>query len=66
MLRIRSEQIAALGEYMLRRFEVRMHPTLRADFPAETAELSDEELEAIIRDGVERAEGYGVMEAFLM
>lgn len=60
MLMIRSEQIAALGEYMLRQFEARMHHALRADFPAESVELSDEELGEIIREGVERAEGYAV------
>jgi hypothetical protein len=60
MLTIRREQFRAVGEAMQRRFELQSVARLRAAFPGQTREASDEQLLDLIRTGIGRAAGYGI------
>jgi hypothetical protein len=60
MLQIRAEQMRALGEAMQRDFEDRMAVYLRVNFQAQVAHLSGEQLLAIIREGILKADRYGI------
>jgi hypothetical protein len=61
MLVIRDEQMEALRQYMLRSFQNRMVSHLRTDFPEETSEMSDEELQTLVQTGMDKAESYGIV-----
>jgi hypothetical protein len=62
MLKIRKEQMDALGAYMLRQFEKRMVKHLRKDFPKELQEhnIKKQDLEQMVRRGIADAKNYGV------
>ena len=60
MLRIRHEQMRALGEALRRDFERRMMAYLRGNFGAHAAERSDEQMLAFIREGISNAERYAI------
>lgn len=63
MLTIRAEQMEALREGVRRRFEQRMLLHLRSAFPRYVEGFSEDELRALVRSGMERAEGYGISSA---
>jgi hypothetical protein len=60
MLRIRPEQMRALGEAMQRNFESRMVAYLRGHFQAQLAHQSEEQLLAVVREGIANADLYGI------
>jgi hypothetical protein len=60
MLKIRKAQVEALSQAMLRQFEDRMVTHLRAACPEQTQDVSEPELRATIRLGVESAAKYEV------
>ena len=61
MLKIRAQQYAKLSDYMRNQFEDRMVAELGAEFPEESAALSEAGLRATIRKGIARAESFGVL-----
>lgn len=61
MLRIRSEQMQALSEQLLRKFEDRLVTHLGEVFPKRCAALGDEKVRAMVKDGTQRAQKYGVV-----
>lgn len=61
MLTIRREQMRIFQSSMRERFVGRLLCHLRAEMPAATAAMCDAELCATIREGVARAEAYGVV-----
>ena len=50
----------ALGRAMLERYEKQMVAHLRATLPDETANISGDDLERLVQQGIERAESHGV------
>ena len=60
MLQIRSEQMKALSEQLLRKFEDRLVAHLGEAFPKRCAALGAERVGALVKDGTERAQKYGV------
>ena len=60
MLIIRKEQLAVLEAHMLGRFRERLLRHLRTELPAETQSRTDEQLFAMIDDGLRRGRGFGV------
>lgn len=62
MLVIRDDQIEAFDESMLRSFKNRMVSHLRTACPKETSGISDEELRALIQEGIDKAESYEIFE----
>ena len=60
MLVISQEQMEAMSAYTLGQFEERNVARLRATFPAQTGELSDDALRALIHQAIARARSYGV------
>ena len=62
MLVIRKEQMEAMEEYMLRSLKKRMVSHLRANYPEETAEMSDDELDLLVKSGIDKAESYDIIE----
>ena len=70
MLKLRLDQMDALGASALMRFIERMGRSLRSNFPAETARLSEGQLRTQIREGMERANALAIrsganLESFL-
>ncbi|MBM4330028.1 MAG: hypothetical protein FJ117_02190 [Deltaproteobacteria bacterium] len=60
MLKIRDKQMKAFSEYMRRQFEDRMATHLRRTFPQATSGMTDAALLSLIREGIERADTYGI------
>ena len=60
MLVIRRKQMEVLGDYVQRQFEHRMKEQLRTLWREEVGQMSDEELHALIREGITSAESYGI------
>jgi hypothetical protein len=60
MLKIRAEQIRVSGEAMRRDFENRMTAYLRQNFQGHIARDSGEQVLAIIREGINKADRYGI------
>ena len=60
MLTIRKEQIKALAQLEVEKFEDWMLVHLRKFFPAQCRAAGETKLLAIIRSGIERAAGYGI------
>ncbi len=63
-MKIRAEQMNALGETMQQRFEKRAMARLRDRFGAQLARTTDDDLRARVRAGVERAASYGIEAEF--
>jgi hypothetical protein len=59
MLVIRREQMKALSAPKLKAFEDRMLLHLRKFFPGECDALGEEKTRAVIRYGIDRAQGHG-------
>jgi hypothetical protein len=60
MLVVRAEQMAALGEHMVRLFEKRMARHLLSRFPEHLREMEEPDLCRFIQDGIKRAQRYSV------
>ena len=60
MLTIRSEQMEALKQYMLSRFERKMIAELRRCFPEKSDVMQEGGLKNLIRTGYERAKLYDI------
>lgn len=64
MLKLRPEQIRSFRKAAVHRFVRRMMGRLRQIYPQETSGLTEQELESLVTQGVEKAAGYGaVMES---
>ncbi|MDC3960493.1 hypothetical protein [Polyangium jinanense] len=61
MLKIKQLQMHALADAETRDFEQRVLAHLRRCSPGKTEARSDEELRALIRDGLALAESYGIL-----
>jgi hypothetical protein len=59
MMIIRNEQIAALEKAAFASFEQRARTHLAEKFPAVCARLGSQRLAGLIRNGIEKARGYG-------
>jgi len=60
MLVIRQEQMEKFQTDSLERFVLSAIVRLRTEFEGALKSESDEDLESLIRDGLQRAEGYGI------
>lgn len=60
MFRIHEEQMQRLAERSRHRFVARMADYLERAYPESVGDLSRGELEAWVREGVEKAERYGI------
>lgn len=60
MLALRQQQIDALAEARLVDFETRMHAHVCRCFEAATRTMSDGDIRDVIRQGVARAQSYGI------
>lgn len=60
MLHIRPEQMDALNDYMLSRFENRAYAHLVKCWPKQCAGMDENTVRASIRDSIDRAAHYGI------
>lgn len=70
MLTIRTEQMAALSDYMLGNFITEMIDHLRSEYPEQTMEKSDADMRSFVRGGVDMAHEFNIrlsanLESFL-
>ena len=61
MLTIRKEQLKVLSRNEVQKFEVHMRAHLRKIFPEQSGTLGKEELDNVIRHGIERAKVHGIV-----
>lgn len=60
MLTIRKEQMEVLSNYVLEEFENRQVAHLQNIFPAQTGDMTPEDLKSLIRQGIDKAETYDI------
>ncbi len=60
MFKILQEQIAALQQGVLRRFEIKMADHLKGAFAEELRGVDVSEVRALVRYGIQRAQSYGI------
>lgn len=61
MLKMRKQVMKAFRQMMLEQFEDEMVLHLRSAFPKKTEAADDEQLRALVRKGIARADGYEVV-----
>jgi len=61
MLKMRKQVMMAFRRMMLEQFEDETVLHLRSAFPQKTEASSEQELRALVRKGIARADGYGVL-----
>lgn len=60
MLKVSNEQIEQFDKVFMERFVKRLIGILREDHPEDVSEYSNEELHELVREGIDRAESYGL------
>lgn len=60
MLTIRAEQMDAFRGHMRTQYEQRMAKHLREKFPDRTEKVDDKKMHTIVKQGIDKAEGYGI------
>jgi hypothetical protein len=61
MLTIRPEQMNVMSEQLLQKFQVKMIAHLKELFPKRTAALGDENLVALVQEGMSKSKTYAIV-----